>query len=65
MSGGLQIARFTSSEERGDIERAKALGVLSYFVKPGGFEKLLERAKEIVSIRQELRKRRPVVGRFP
>jgi CheY-like chemotaxis protein len=59
------VVVLTSSAESGDIERAKSLGVISYFVKPGGFDRLLECAKEIISIRQELRMNRPVTGRFP
>jgi CheY-like chemotaxis protein len=59
------VVVLTSSAASGDIERAKSLGVISYFVKPGGFDKLLHCAKEIVSIRQELRMKRPVTGRFP
>jgi CheY-like chemotaxis protein len=59
------VVVLTSSENRGDVERARSLGVLSYFVKPGGFENLLEYAKEIAAIRRELRSRKPVTGRFP
>jgi len=59
------VVVLTSSSDPGDIERARSLGVISYFVKPGGFEKLLGCAKEIVSLRQELRMRKPVTGRFP
>jgi len=55
----------TSSANLGDIDRAKSLGVISYFVKPSGFEPLLQCAKEILAIRQELRLKRPVAGRFP
>lgn len=59
------VVVLTSSSDPGDIERARTFGVLSYFVKPGGFERLLECAREIVSIRQDLRMRKPVAGRFP
>jgi two-component system, response regulator len=59
------VVVLTSSSDPGDIERARSLGVLSYYVKPGGFDKLLECAKEIAFLRQELRMRKPVTGRFP
>lgn len=59
------VVVLTSSANLGDIDRAKSLGVISYFVKPSGFEPLLQCAKEILAIRQELRLKRPVAGRFP
>ncbi len=59
------VVILTSSESARDIERAKSLGVISYFVKPAGIENLLVVTKEIISIRQELRMKRPVSGRFP
>jgi two-component system, response regulator len=59
------VVVLTSSSDPGDIERAKSLGVLSYFVKPGGAERLLDCVKEIVSIRQDLRARKCVTLRFP
>jgi two-component system, response regulator len=59
------VVVLTSSANSGDVARAKSLGVISYFVKPAGFEPLITCAKEIVSIRQELRMKRPVTGRFP
>ena len=38
----LPVAVLTSSEEPGDVARARELGISDYFIKPTGFAKLLE-----------------------
>src|SRR4030095_8708126 len=59
------VVVLTSSADSGDVERAKSLGVISYLVKPGGFDRLLTLAKEIISIRQEVRLGRAGTRSFP
>jgi CheY-like chemotaxis protein len=44
----LPVVALTSSAETSDIERAYALGVNSYLVKPLGFEDLLDLVKSLV-----------------
>jgi CheY-like chemotaxis protein len=61
----IPVVLLTSSEDPGDIERAKSLGAISYIVKPGGTEKLLDCVKQIISIRHDLQTRKPVKGSFP
>lgn len=62
---GTAVVVLTSSEDRGDIERAKALGVLSYLIKPGGIERLVDCARAILAVGEALREGKPVAGRFP
>ena len=47
---GTSVAVFTSSQEIGDIDRAKALGVSAYIVKPAGFDALTEAARTLVRL---------------
>jgi CheY-like chemotaxis protein len=44
------VVIFTSSQEVGDIDRAKSLGVSAYVVKPAGFDALTEAARTLVRL---------------
>jgi CheY-like chemotaxis protein len=59
------VVIFSASEEREDIERAKALGVVSYLVKPGGFGATCDAAKAILGIWAALREGQPYTPIFP
>jgi CheY-like chemotaxis protein len=61
----IPVVVFTASADPKDIELARALGVVSYLVKPGGFERMSHCASAIRSIRDSLREGKAVVGGFP
>ena len=61
----LPVLVLTSSQDPKDIERAKALSVVSYLVKPGGFQKVLECSRLIVAISQAISEGRPFSRSFP
>lgn len=62
---GIAVLIFTSSEEKGDMERAKHLGVLAYLVKPVGFANYCESARIISEYWKAVLEGRPMAPRFP